>query len=54
MKINQLKQITSSLGLNRYSNFNKNFFRLLQGNNNIAITGNVESFKIIYKNAVKF
>lgn len=38
---NSKKQLISSTGNYRYSTFNKNWFRLLQGNNTINVTGTV-------------
>ena len=38
--------ITSSTGLFRMSNFNKNFFRTVQGRNNLTVSGNITSFTI--------
>lgn len=45
--------ILSSLGLMRLSNFNKHWFELLPGNNNITITGNISEIKITYSNIRK-
>lgn len=46
---NEKKIITSTFGLKRYSDFNKLFFRLLQGQNSIHIIGDVEWVEIKYK-----
>lgn len=40
--------ITSSTGLKRVSNFNKIFFELLEGINNISLTGNLSKFELRY------
>lgn len=45
--------ITSSTGLRRLSHFNKNWFRLLRGVNNLTILGNVSQVKITYSPARK-
>lgn len=45
--------ITSSLDLMRLSNFNKHWFELLPGNNNISVTGSVSEVKITYSNIRK-
>jgi len=45
--------ITSSTGLNRFVNFNKNFLRFKKGRNKLEFWGNVEYVKIKYKNAVR-
>jgi phage-related protein len=50
---NDLQIITSDTGLRRLSNFNKNFFRLKSGANNIIITGACSSFVINYGMAKK-
>jgi phage-related protein len=41
-----LRNIASSTGLNRLGNFNKNWFRLVQGTNRIEITGNYSKLEI--------
>ncbi len=50
---NSLQQITSSTGLKRMSNFNKKFFRLVPGVNNIRLQGNVASIGITYQYVAK-
>ena len=50
---NELQIITSSLGLNRLSNFNKKFFRLLPNVNALEVKGDVSKVEIKYKNAKK-
>lgn len=45
------KQVTSSLLLNRYEKFNKNWLRFLVGENRFAISGDVTELKITYTNA---
>lgn len=45
--------ITSNTGLRRLSNFNKNWFRLLNGLNNINAFGNFEHLEITYSPARK-
>jgi len=50
---NGLQIITSSTGLKRLSNFNKNFFRLLSGKNEILLNGNVVEFELSYPLAKK-
>jgi phage-related protein len=47
---NQKKIIRSSTGLNRLSNFNKKFFRLHRGVNELQIIGTCEYIKITYQN----
>lgn len=46
---NDRQTLSSSTGLYRLSKFNLNWFRLLQGANNITITGGVTSFTMNYK-----
>lgn len=50
---NDLGIITSSLDLNRYADFNKNFFRVVQGRNDIDILGDISQLVITAKNARK-
>jgi len=45
--------ITSSTGLRRLGNFNKQWFRLLKGINSLTIMGNVAQVKITYSPARK-
>lgn len=45
--------ITSSTGLRRSDRFNKKFFRLVAGANNLKLTGEFEYLKITYRNARK-
>jgi hypothetical protein len=45
--------IVSSTGLKRISNFNKRFFRLLQGNNTLTIGGGISNFTMTYSFAKK-
>jgi len=51
---NNLQIITSSTGLKRISYFNKNWFRLLPGTNELIISGSVAWFKIEYDERKKF
>lgn len=44
------KLVTSSLLLNHYETFNKNWMRFLVGENRFTITGDVTEFKITYSN----
>jgi phage-related protein len=46
---NDLKIITSSLNLLRIGNFNKHWFRLLPGMNELSVTGNISSLQFDYK-----
>lgn len=48
---NENQIIESSIGLSRLSKFNKNWFELVQGENQIKVTGNVGTLKIRYANA---
>jgi phage-related protein len=48
---NNLQIITSSTGLNRLPNFNKNFFRVNQGYNSLQLTGHFAQCSIIYQSA---
>ena len=48
---NKNKIITASSGLQRLGNFNKKFFRLLQGVNEIQAVGQCEYLQITYQNA---
>lgn len=50
---NSRQTITSSTLLRRMSNFNKKFFRLKRGINNLTISGNIASVVIKYANARK-
>lgn len=50
---NSLQIITSSTGLRRLSNFNKSFFRLVQGLNVLTVDGNITGLKISYAQARK-
>lgn len=50
---NSLQIITSSLDLNRLSNFNKKFFRLLPNLNTLSVSGNISNLKIMHKPARK-
>lgn len=50
---NSLQIITSSTGLRRLSNFNKNFFRLKSGRNAITVNGEISSLVISYPLARK-
>lgn len=50
---NDLQIITSSTGLLRLSNFNKHWFRLLQGVNSVNIQGEVASVSFTYSPARK-
>lgn len=50
---NDLQIITSSTGLNRLGNFNKNWFRLVSGVNKLKITGGLSSSIMTYQNARK-
>ena len=43
---NDLQTISSSTGLRRLSNFNKNFMRLVPGKNNLNIQGNIANIKM--------
>jgi len=43
--------ITSNLGLDHYSKFNKKWIRFLVGENRFTVTGDVSELKIIYTNA---
>lgn len=45
--------ITSSTGLNRLGNFNKNWFRLVQGVNKLKIIGGIQASTMTYQNARK-
>lgn len=46
---NELKIITSSTGLKRLSNFNKNWFRFVPNLNTISIVGSISSIDFTYK-----
>ena len=50
---NSLQIISSSTGLRRLANFNKNFFRLVNGRNTITFSGALASFAITYSDASK-
>ena len=50
---NSLQIVTSSTGLRRLSNFNKKFFRLMNGVNNITLSGAIASMKLTYADARK-
>lgn len=50
---NERSIITSSTGLRRLSNFNKNWFRLVRGVNSLTIFGNVSQLKFTYSPARK-
>ena len=50
---NHLQIINSSTNLQRLNNFNKKFFRLVSGQNNLLITGNIASMSLIYADAKK-
>ena len=50
---NQKQIITSSTGLNRLGNFNKNWFRLVSGVNKLRIVGGLEASTMTYQNARK-
>ena len=43
---NDKEILSSSLGYLRMGNFNKNFFRLLQGNNILNLSGNISQFTL--------
>lgn len=45
--------LTSSTGLRRLSSFNKNWFRLVSGRNNLVLLGNISSLVMSYKTARK-
>lgn len=45
--------ITSSTGLKRFSNFNKNFMRMKKGLNNLEFWYNATSVSFEYKNAIR-
>lgn len=47
----ELQTIVSSKGLKRLGNFNKNWFELISGANQIEITGNIDKLSITYANA---
>ena len=50
---NSLQSISSSTTLRRMSNFNKKFFRLVNGENVLNISGNIASLNISYREARK-
>jgi len=50
---NDRQIISSSTGLLRLSNFNKNWFRLLNGNNSLNITGGIGNIEISYYEYLK-
>ena len=50
---NSIQQIISSTGLRRISNFNKKFFRLIPGLNNIRFQGNIASIAMTYQFVAK-
>ena len=50
---NDLGIITSSTGILRLSNFNKKWFRFVQGSNSLAISGEIASIVYTYKLARK-
>lgn len=50
---NSLQQISSSTDLKRMSNFNKKFFRLIPGINNLRFQGNIESISMTYQFVAK-
>ena len=43
------KILTSSTGLYRLSTFNKNWFRLLQGDNSLSLVGAISNFQMTYQ-----
>ena len=45
--------ITSSTGLKRMANFNRKFFRLIQGNNSLTMVGGISNFTMTYSFAKK-
>lgn len=50
---NERNVITSSLGLNRLSNFNKKWFRMIRGINLINFSGDITSVSLTYQFAKK-
>lgn len=50
---NSLQTVSSSTGLRRLSKFNKKFFRLIPGVNNINVQGNISSLSITYQFVAK-
>jgi phage-related protein len=48
-----LQILTSSTGLNRMSNFNKKFLRLVPGVNNIRVQGNIQKLEMTYQLVAK-
>jgi hypothetical protein len=50
---NDLQTISSSTTLKRLSNFNKKWFRLIQGLNNLNVQGGIASFVITHSEARK-
>jgi len=54
MTVDNSRQIvSSSTGLNRLGKFNKNWLRLLPGNNSLTLTGGVSEFTMTYQFARK-
>ena len=50
---NDLQTLVSSTSLLRLSHFNKKWFRMIQGKNNLLVTGNIAQIKLIYQFARK-